>query len=1326
MAQSLICTCGHPWTPLTMHSSGTLPLPFCPVCGRSRTPPTEEPAEQAATLDGDTEISGNLPVAFAGQLPPARLPEIPGYQVQGELGHGGMGVVYQAYDLRYGRTVALKTLPNINPAALQRFKQEFRSRADLTHPNLATCYELVSDGRTWFFSMELVDGVDFLHYVRGDSGETAAAGTTASDSTPLDVSRLRSGLVQLSQGLNVLHEAGVIHRDVKPANILVTRAGRVVLLDFGLAAELEQGGQYQSADDNIVGTVCYMSPEQAASEPLSPAGDWYSLGVILYEALTGRAPFTGKPIEVLLAKQQGEPPRPREVSPAVPADLDELCVALLRRNPADRPGGSEVLRRLQLVTAGAGAQACSSARVPSPERRRLMGREQHLAQLESWAAEVEGGLPVTIFVRGRSGMGKSALVQKFLERLCPGGQAVILTGRCYEQESVPFKALDSLIDALARYLHRLPRAEVEAFIPHDWAALTGVFPVLGRIEAVAGGLRRAVPLRDQQELRRRASSALRELLARIGDRRLLVLFIDDLQWGDEDSAALLSSLLKPPDPPLMLLLGTYRAEDELTSVFLRTIGEAQRKGELCWEHRALSVEPLTPEEAQRLALTLLGGAAGDVARQAERVAQESGGSPFFVQELVRHLASLERPERSGEINLEEVLWTRVLKLPEPARQLLEVIAVAGHAIPARDVFRAAALETDGPTWLGQLRNAHFVRSTDTDGELQVEAYHDRIREAVGSHLDRDQLGELHRRLAETLETSLPVNCRDLSERFLRSRPNTRATVCAELTPRDWQRIFQVARHYDAADAVDRAWPFALLAAEQARAQYSLETAEQQFRIAERGVPPTEHAVVYHIAMALGGVLMLRGRYEQAQGRFQTARRLAEGDLARAEAEGHLGELAFKQGDMKNASVALERAMNWLGRRTPCSTLATLPVFLWEGTVQILHTLLPRWFLARRSLEGAEQELLAMRLLSRLAHTYWFERSKLATLTVHLRCMNLAELYPPTQQLAQVYSEHAPVMSLLPWFGRALAYGEKSWQVYRHLEDVWGQAHALHFHGIALYAASRFEDCIKKCREAIRLFEQTGDYWEINMARYQLAASLYRLGRLREAADEARKIHLSGRELGDVQASGLGLDIWSKATLGQLPAEPIQSQLKQLRGDDAQTASQVWQAAGVRQWSQGAYQTAAQTFQQAYELARRAGIKNTYIVPSLLWLATALRCHAELVAERDPADARRCWRQAWWAAQRGLRLARRFQNDLPHALREAGLLAAQRGRTRSARRLLDESLQVAERQAARYEYALTLRARGELGQRLGWLDAAAQLATACEAIRALENSAPGGP
>jgi signal transduction histidine kinase/CheY-like chemotaxis protein len=330
-------------------------------------------------------------------------------------------------------------------------------------------------------------------------------------------------------------------------------------------------------------------------------------------------------------------------------------------------------------------------------------------------------------------------------------------------------------------------------------------------------------------------------------------------------------------------------------------------------------------------------------------------------------------------------------------------------------------------------------------------------------------------------------------------------------------------------------------------------------------------------------------------------------------------------------------------------------------------------------------------------------------------MNLVEQYPPTPELAQAYSEHAPGMSLIGYYSRGIAYAEKSFVLRKSFGDSWGQGQSRNFLSILLYAASRFSECVEKSREAIRLLQRTGDYWELNMARYQMGAALYRSGDLRGALQVAQCMHQSGLELGDEQASGISLDIWALATGGRVPEEILKNELKRSRRD-AQGTAQVLLADGLRLMAAKQCQRAAERFSEALIIAKKAGIVNAYVAPNLAWLATALRCQAEEQSSFAPWKRDALLRRAEIAARRALRTARWLQNDLPHALREYAQILAMRGKSRRASRLFQRSLAVAHRQGAKYEHAQTLLAYGRLRQELRRPGADLHVAAAEAALR----------
>ena len=651
--------------------------------------------------------------------------EHPRFTLLASLGHGSMGHVYKVHDEETGVPVALKTLQEFAPAQVYRLKQEFRSLAGVVHPNLVQLFELVVDERLSGFTMEYVDGVDFVEHVRADGDAV--------------VPRLLLAGVQLLAGLQAVHAAGRLHRDVKPSNVRVTRDGRVVLLDFDLVVAVGEEGE-SVLPSAAAGTFAYMPPEAMWNRPIGAAADLYSVGVVLYEALTGMLPFGQAEL-----MRPGRIARPiRDVLPAVPSWLEDLVAALLRFEPEGRPTLADALARFrEAVPAPAAADRPRGIR-------EFVGRARELALLRETAAEhVAGGAPV-VCVSGRSGMGKTELVRRFLDELEQERDVVTLRSRCHPRESVPYKAFDAIVDGLSRLLVHLGDDAVRPLVPEHVGALVTVFPVLGRVPAIVAAAPQSDDV-DATELRRRAFAALRELLTRFAAARRLVLWIDDLQWSDGDSAALLADLVRGP---AVLWIFSYRREDEAEIPALAVLRSLRSETGEAIALRPVPVDALGPHDVEELArrLSPVSGRHADVVAA---LAVEADGSPLFVAEMARLL-----DQRADEVEtppprlrLSDAIGRRIAELPERARRLVELVAVAGAPVERSVVLQASRDGEAGRAIVALLESECLIRTTAVGERTGVEAYHDRIRESVLDRLGNAQVVACHAALATALEAS---------------------------------------------------------------------------------------------------------------------------------------------------------------------------------------------------------------------------------------------------------------------------------------------------------------------------------------------------------------------------------------------------------------------------------------------------------------------------------------------------------------------------------------------------------------------------------------------
>ncbi|MGE5756041.1 MAG: ATP-binding protein, partial [Planctomycetaceae bacterium] len=1040
----------------------------------------------------------------------------------------------------------------------------------------------------------------------------------------------------LLAGLREVHGLGALHRAIKPANIIIDEEKplrRAVLTDFSLAPAARLTA---SVRDRLVATARYVSPEQAGllDFEVGERSDLYSVGTVLFECLAGRPLFAGDGFgEVLRQHLTTPPPMLRDLGVGAPRALDETIQRLLRQDPRDRYQSAEAaLADLEAIAEALGRGVAEPAIVVGRRDRRrtltdpsFVARCDELSGLEAQLERARQGRGGLVLLEAQSGGGKTRLLDE-LARCGTRLKTRVLRGQGLDQTAQrPFEVLIGVArDLLAAARAETALAEALRERLGDQAeAICAALPELA--EALGAGTARLLGPESFGEIR--SLEALAALLDALGsaERPTLVL-LDDCQWADEMTLKLLNHWQRRPDRGgpeepgsggRLLVVAAFRSEEAAAQSLMWTLQPSA--------HVILS--PFGAEEVRQLAESMAGALPEEVLEVVERL---SGGSPFLASAVLRGLVESGAlvADSSGwrvePLALDDVrssrhaaafLGRRLDLLPGEALRFLSVGAVLGREF---ELDLAASLADQTPlqavTALQEARRRQIVWAEAE--QTRCAFVHDKLREALLERLTPVERRSLHRLAALRIEA------------------------------RDRERVFELAYHFDAAGESERASPYALTAAERARAQHALEIAEQQYRIAERGAGSAGEVTRCRVSEGLGDVLMLRGRYDEAAHQFEAARALAQDDLARAQIEGKLGELAFKRGDMRSASEAIERALRGLGKIVPRRLATSFASALWETLVQVLHTCLPRLFLGRRSLDGADVERLVIRLYNRLAIVYWFTRGKIPSFWVHLRGMNLSERYPPTPELAHAYSLHAPAMTMVADMDRGLTYARKSLEIRRSFGDLWGEGQSLHFAGLVLYAASRFPECIETCREAVRLLERTGDRWEVNMARYQIAASLYRLGDLRGAVQEAQRVHQAGLDLGDAQAAGDSLDIWARASGGHIPEEVVRAELERPR-EDIQVTAEVMLAEGVRLLlDEDRPDRATAILAQAVRLTRKAGIRNAWISALLPWLATSLRRDAERTIDVTPGRRRELLRRASRAARQAARLARSFQNELP--------------------------------------------------------------------------------
>ncbi len=893
---------------------------------------------------GDCRVPPLLESTVGGRYQVVRILEQNGYS----------SLMATAEDLREGGPVVLRFLPGDFPPAdvTLQLAQELERRREMQSPWLATLSDLGQEGEHFFL------------VARGVSGISLAARLA---DRPLDLSETMTLATGVLSALRDVHAHGFLHGSLDPSQVFVDTGpplAQVTLLDWALPW-IWRGSTPVSPQS--AAAAAYVAPEQAGFIEVRadiPA-DLYTAGILLYHCLAGEPPFQGDDAAEVLLRHVASPAKgPRSLGVHVPRALDELILRLLRKDPRDRYQTAEaVLADLSEIAAALKRGERDPPLVVGTRDRRatltepsFVSRSRELDALASELGETLRGRAGLVMIEGESGGGKTRLLDELAQRAASENVWVLRGQANNDSVKSPLQLLDGVVQAIVSAAAFDPRVsdEIVGRLDSDRKTLCSALPSLTRVLGRSDDLRRVTEeFGEAQSIR-----AVTCLLSSLGSpRRPAVVILDDCQWADDFMFRLIeawpghASQASRSSQNHVLLVVAFRTEE---------VPADHRLRKTKWKHHLL-LAPFDRGDVESLLTSMAGPLPPGVV---DLLHEWSAGSPFMASAILRGLVE------AGALVGEDSGWTidsrimsnatsshhagvilsrRIELLPTEAVELLSLGAVLGKEFDLQTVAHLAGLASELVLErLDEAERRHFLWIRRDSGRCLF--VHDKIRTALLSRLTHEQRRSIHRRAAIRIREVAPHNA------------------------------FDLAYHFDAAGDSGCALNFALEAAEQARSQHSLEVAEQQYRIALRGLGAAPSTIRFSVLEGLGEVKMLRGAYDEAEEYLRAAAELADSGQQQAQITGKLGEVAFKRGQIEQAVRNFETALRLLGYWIPHKTWLFLVCLLWEIGIQTLHTVLPRWFTDRRRQGAPRATLLAFHFFSRLAHGYWFTRHKILGLS----------------------------------------------------------------------------------------------------------------------------------------------------------------------------------------------------------------------------------------------------------------------------------------------------------------------------------------------------------
>ncbi len=1226
-----------------------------------------------------------------------------------ELGRGGMAIVHLAEEMSSGKRFALKMMSTrLAGSAKQRFTREFSTIASLKHPCLIEVFEYGESTSGPFFVMELFSG------------------KPATDMIGAPLPHILEAIYKLCEAVDFVHSKRIIHRDIKPANILVQpnldgSGFDIRLSDFGLA-KFANSSSSLSGDVNFLGTIAYCAPEQIMREELDHRADIYSLGLVVFELLTGRHAFQEfrKDAQALISKQLTVVPSSlRQYNRNISVDLERTILKMLAKEQTDRPDSTFELRQIVATELGWSNSEVSSTNAFHTGNliAHFIARENELKRLEDFLLRVlqptaarprddnaPGQQPTIMFVAGEAGIGKTSLIKRGARAAFVGG-AKIYDGRCFDGNLAPFQPFLEIVKQILSEQEKCRRRAANAKVEDVLASTTflqagnSTISVDSVIEEYAIDLLRCgADLKtllanklppDLHEVPRDTEYVFRSLanfFVELSKVQPSLLFLDDVHWADKSSVSLLRHIASRtviarqdaqasggPPPQLAILCSTRN-----TSEYSKTVAFVDKLCEADLAHK-LILEPLAPRGVQQLIASQLSARCDEIDDSlCMRLATECLGNPFYICQTIREWKLSQRVVFDGQSwklsadsathgealpeSVRDALRSRLRKLPDGTAKTLSIAAAIGFVVDVDLLQSLVRANSDFEFFdnIDELIGREILRET---GKSRVLAFaHDLLREAALSNLSATRRQGIHQAIGDALEkrraAGQNITYASLAEHYLAAHCNEKAFHYLLQAGRDATETFA---HVDAILLLERA----------------------------QSVIPSNASKGDQFALhdCLGRSYNAQDRFDDSQREFQLALAAADNDIDQAKAHYGLGKCHLRVAKIEQGRIHFEKALALVGEPQPKSTLGTILGMCISGTN---FQLVPKWFRRRRRSELDEQR-------RSLASEIYFSHCMIvvqidlfAYLYSSIRNALLAKYSDNSDAIAMAYSKYGFNLSLCGAVGQILSgpYVREAKRRIGQCTSLFVTAVTQQNIGSVVYFTGDLDAAEKYFIELQPELEKTKD-WHVGLNYHMRRHIASQRGDALEIEKWARREFEFGLKIKDSYFQGFALfglaDGLSRS--GRFEQALVHARESLALINKLLTRAIAYQELGRAQIQASDYAGAEVTLREGLKFLRADMFYFDFAIQSFsLYPEAIIGTHWF----RGPTgnDLRKR-RQAAWAAMTARFWSWSFPNMRAHTLRVSGRVAAACGKTRQAVRYFDQAMIAATKYGNRGEYARAL-------------------------------------